>query len=126
MSEPHLLFSYGTLRQSNVQHSLYGREVPTTEDELVGVRLEWLQITDPAVIATSGSDRHPVLLRGAETDRVAGACLELTSVELQITDDYEVDDYARHEAILASGRTAWVYLGADVTTEPALEQDRRG
>lgn len=114
------MFSYGTLRQANVQRALYGREVSTTDDELIGFRLEWLLITDPAVIATSGSDRHPILVKGTETDRVTGVCLELTPGELQATDDYEVDDYARHQAALASGRTAWVYLG-ETAPEPVLE-----
>jgi gamma-glutamylcyclotransferase (GGCT)/AIG2-like uncharacterized protein YtfP len=107
----HRVFSYGTLRQSTVQRQLYGREVPTTSDALPGYRIDWLRITDPAVIATSGSDRHPILRRGADSDLVAGACLELDDAELAATDAYEVDDYARHEVRLASGLTAWVYLG---------------
>lgn len=112
MADTHRVFSYGTLRQADVQHSLYGRAVPTTDDELVGYRLEWLRIADPAVIATSGSDRHPILRPGGPEDRVAGSCLELSDDELRATDDYEVDDYARREAVLASGRSAWVYLAA--------------
>ena len=118
MSRSHRVFSYGTLRQTNVQRALYGRDVPTTDDELIGFRLDWLRITDPVVIATSGSDRHPVLVRGEASDRVSGSCLELTPAELRATDAYEVDDYARREATLASGRTAWVYLGAADTIDP--------
>ncbi|MDQ0727963.1 gamma-glutamylcyclotransferase family protein [Microbacterium sp. W4I20] len=110
MSTPHRVFSYGTLRQAEVQRALYGREVPTTVDSLPGYRLDWLLITDPLVIATSGSDRHPILRRGTETDAVDGACLELSDTELQATDDYEVDDYGRREVTLTSGRTAWAYL----------------
>ena len=109
----HLVFSYGTLRQPEVQRALYGREVPTTDDALPGYRLDWLRITDAAVIATSGSDRHPILRPGQGTDAVAGACIELTDPELAATDAYEVADYARREVALASGRTAWVYLAAD-------------
>ncbi|WP_217184891.1 gamma-glutamylcyclotransferase family protein [Streptomyces sp. AC495_CC817] len=109
----HRVFSYGTLRQPEVQRALYGREVPTDDDALVGFRLDWVRITDPQVIATSGSDRHPILRRGAADDSVAGACLELTDADLAATDAYEVDDYARHEVVLASGRTAWVYLAAE-------------
>lgn len=108
----HRVFSYGTLRQPEVQRALYGREVPTTADALPGHRLDWVTITDDAVIATSGSDRHPILHPGAQTDAVDGAYLDLTDAELAATDRYEVADYARREVVLASGVTAWVYLAA--------------
>lgn len=109
----HRVFSYGTLRQSNVQQALYGREVPTIPDALPGFRLAWLTITDPEVIATSGSDRHPILERGDVTDSVDGAYLELTDDELAATDRYEVDDYARAAVVLASGLDAWAYLAGE-------------
>lgn len=112
MSTEHRVFSYGTLRQPEVQRALYGREVATTPDALPGYRLDWLQITDAAVIATSGSDRHPILRAGDATDAVPGAFLQLSEPELAATDAYEVADYARTEVTLASGVTAWVYLAA--------------
>ena len=105
-----LVFSYGTLRQANVQKSLYGREVPTIQDELPGYRLDWLTITDPDVIATSGSDIHPILRKGSELESVSGAYLELTESELAATDAYEVDDYVRRKVTLLSGNVVWVYL----------------
>ena len=108
----HRLFSYGTLRQANVQAELFGRAVPTVADDLPGYRLEWLTITDPEVIATSGSDRHPILRPGSAGDRVAGAYLELTDAELARADEYEVDDYTRITVTLASGLDAWVYVAA--------------
>lgn len=104
------VFSYGTLRLPHVQRALYGREVPTTDDQLLGHRLDWVLITDARVIETSGSDRHPILRRGGAEDAVTGACLELIASELEATDAYEVDDYVRTMVTLASGRTAWVYL----------------
>lgn len=107
----HRVFSYGTLRQPDVQKSLYGRVVEMVPDTLPGYRIDWLTITDPGVIATSGSSCHPILRRGDPSDSVAGAYLELTEVELRATDGYEVDDYRRHEVTLASGVAAWVYLG---------------
>ena len=106
------MFSYGTLRQPEVQRALYGREVVTVADALPGYRLEWLLITDPDVIATSGSDRHPILRSGGPSDSVEGAYLALDDTELAATDAYEVDDYTRREVTLESGVTAWVYVGA--------------
>lgn len=109
----HRVFSYGTLRRPQVQQALYGRMVATVDDALPGFRIDWLKITDPDVIATSGSDRHPILRRGTDRDSVSGAYLELDAAELAATDAYEVDDYSRHEVTLRSGVTAWVYLGDD-------------
>ncbi|HWU32962.1 MAG TPA: gamma-glutamylcyclotransferase family protein [Marmoricola sp.] len=108
----HRLFSYGTLRQANVQRALFGRSVPTVDDELPGYRLEWLTIADPAVIRTSGSDRHPILRVGSPEDTVAGAFLQLEDAELARADEYEVDDYVRARVTLSSGLDAWVYVAA--------------
>jgi gamma-glutamylcyclotransferase (GGCT)/AIG2-like uncharacterized protein YtfP len=115
MSTPtqHKVFSYGTLRQENVQIALYGRKVETTDDSLPGWRLDWIQVTDPEVIAASGSDSHPILRRGEQTDSVAGAYLELSDEELTATDQYEVDDYTRLLVTLASGVQAFVYVAAE-------------
>ncbi|GAA1525963.1 gamma-glutamylcyclotransferase family protein [Nocardioides humi] len=110
----HRVFSYGTLRQPEVQVALFGRAVPTVADALPGYRVDWLTITDPAVIATSGSDRHPILRPGRAEDAVDGAYLELSDAELAWADAYEVDDYARTAVTLASGAEAWVYLAADI------------
>jgi gamma-glutamylcyclotransferase (GGCT)/AIG2-like uncharacterized protein YtfP len=114
----HVVFSYGTLRQPEVQRALYGREVPTVDDALPGWRLDWVAITDSDVIRTSGSDRHPILRRTPDTDAgdaadaVSGARLELDDAGLAATDRYEVGDYVRIEATLASGVIAWVYVAA--------------
>lgn len=115
---PHRVFSYGTLRQSEVQQALYGREVLTVADTLPGYRLDWLVITDPDVIATSGSDRHPILRRGEPGDLVEGAFLELDGTELAATDAYEVADYVRRVVTLASGVEAFVYVAGDEGDAP--------
>ena len=107
------LFSYGTLRQPEVQEALFGRSLPTVPDSLPGYRLEWLLITDAAVIAGSGSDRHPILRKSAMTDSIPGGYMELGECELLAADAYEVDDYARARVTLASGVDAWVYVASD-------------
>jgi hypothetical protein len=108
-----LLFSYGTLQLPEVQRTTFGREVPGRRDAIVGYELDWITITDPHVIATSGSDRHPVL---RPTDR-ADACVDgmafaISKAELAAADEYEVDDYRRISVPLRSGATAWVYVFA--------------
>lgn len=104
------LFSYGTLRQSDVQVALFGRTFTGTPDVLPGYRLSVLEIVDPQVAATSGSDRHPIArASGDPNDEVAGTVFEITEAELAAADDYEVDEYTRALVPLGSGLTAWVY-----------------
>lgn len=105
------LFSYGTLRDPRVQRAHFGRLVPTAPDALPGFRVDVLTITDPAVIAVSGSDQHPILRRsGDPADVVSGVVLEVSAQELAAADAYEVADYVRVEVRLRSGRRAWVYV----------------
>ncbi|MBB5121662.1 hypothetical protein AF335_08000 [Streptomyces eurocidicus] len=110
-SRPHLLFSFGTLRDERVQTALFGRAVPSTPASLAGHTTRPQPITDPAVIAASGLDVHLTLERriGAA---VEGAVLHLTDRELAAADAYEVDDYARRRVRLSSGESAWAYLDA--------------
>ena len=104
------LFSYGTLRQPEVQVATFGRRLDGHDDAVLGYRLDWVTITDPHVLATSGSDRHPVLVRSDEPDAaVEGSVLMITETELAAADEYEVDDYVRVRVPLRSGAQAWAY-----------------
>ncbi|MGX9791233.1 gamma-glutamylcyclotransferase family protein [Mycobacterium sp. MMS18-G62] len=108
-----LLFSYGTLRQPEVQRATFGREIDGRPDAIVGYDLDYVTITDPHVIATSGSDRHPIL---KPTDRpgaaVEGTVFAISAEDLAAADEYEVDDYRRVAVPLRSGDQAWVYVFA--------------
>ena len=110
MADGEWLFSYGTLRDPAVQRALFGRVVEGFDDTLTGFVLESVAITDPMIIKTSGSDRHPILRRSSELHEVRGSALLLTHSELAAVDRYEVADYARTAVKLASGRTAHVYV----------------
>ena len=50
---------------------------------------------------------------GDAADQVPGVVYFITAAELEAADRYEVDAYGRVEVDLASGRTAWVYVGDD-------------
>jgi gamma-glutamylcyclotransferase (GGCT)/AIG2-like uncharacterized protein YtfP len=108
-----LLFSYGTLRQREVQRTTFGRELDGRPDAIVGYELDYVTITDPRVIAASGSDRHPIL---RPTDRpdaaVEGMVFAISEADLAAADEYEVDDYRRVAVPLRSGDQAWVYVFA--------------
>lgn len=105
------LFSYGTLQQEEVQRATFGRTLNGAPDALVGFKQELVEIADPGVLAKSGKRFHPIVMRSENSaDRVAGTVFEITSAELAAADEYEVDDYERIDATLASGQTAWVYV----------------
>jgi gamma-glutamylcyclotransferase (GGCT)/AIG2-like uncharacterized protein YtfP len=105
------LFSYGTLQQENVQLATFGRRLSGTPDALVGFAVRSVEIRDPQVVAASGKTHHPGVVRsGRAEDRVPGTVFEITPTELASADAYEVYEYERVEAELASGRRAWVYV----------------
>src|SRR4051812_1606484 len=106
------LFSYGTLQLPAVQQATYGRLLEGEADVLAGYRLVSLVISDPAVTQLSGSGVHAIArFTGDRADRIPGLVFKITQAELEATDSYEVDAYSRVEAVLESGRPAWVYVG---------------
>ncbi|MFG2617251.1 gamma-glutamylcyclotransferase family protein [Streptomyces sp. NPDC048507] len=111
------LFSYGTLQFPQVQLARFGRLLDGSADALPGYRMTYIEITDPEVIAASGTDRHPLVVAGsADADAVDGTVFAITDEELAAADDYEVDDYARTSVVLRSGTRAWAYLDARAAT----------
>ena len=107
------LFSYGTLRQAEVQLSNYGRLLEGEPDVLAGYRLAPVEIADPEVVRISGKAIHTIAIAsGVRDDRIEGVLFMLSEAELAATDAYETDAYARIEVTLESGRSAWVYAAA--------------
>lgn len=105
------LFSYGTLQLKQVQLSSFGRELVGSKDRLPAYRLEEVRITDPDVLAASEQVWHPIAVyTGNEADGINGTVFELTQLELDQADRYEVSDYQRVSVQLTSGKTAWVYV----------------
>ncbi len=110
---PVRLFSYGTLQLEPVQLASFGRRLSGVPDTLPGYRREMLEITDPDVLSTSGERFHPVVVPSEDpADEVPGTCFDITAGELIAADAYEVSDYKRVAARLASGVEAWVYIRA--------------
>lgn len=106
-----LLFSYGTLQQQSVQQSTFGRLLTGRSDALVGYSQSLLRIEDAEVLAASGLSHHPIVrFSGDASDLVEGTVFELSDAELAQADAYEVSDYQRVLAPLASGTQAWVYV----------------
>ena len=107
------LCSYGTLQLENVQRETFGRLLEGSADSLPGYARTMVEITDPAVLATSGERFHPIVSHsGNPQDSVSGTVFLITQAELDAADTYEVSDYRRVLVRLASGQDAWVYVKA--------------
>jgi gamma-glutamylcyclotransferase (GGCT)/AIG2-like uncharacterized protein YtfP len=107
------LFSYGTLRQEDVQLATFGRRLASRPDTLVGYALKNIQIEDRSFAAKNGAHQRTLQFTGSASDLVEGVVLALTRQELQQADEYEPDDYERVRVHLRSGLDAWVYLQTD-------------
>jgi hypothetical protein len=107
------LFAYGTLQLRRVQLAIFGRELDGRADVLPGYAVSPLLITDPNVIATSGTAHHTVVHEtGDPHDVVPGTLFRITQTELAAADAYEVDDCKRVIVRLGSGIDAFVYVNA--------------
>ena len=113
-SETVSLFSYGTLRQAEVQRATFGRLLEGQPDALTGFALSPMTITDPHVIGVSGKDVHTIARpTGDPADRIEGLVFRVTAGELESADRYESGPIRRIAARLASGKEAFVYVAAD-------------
>lgn len=107
------LFSYGTLRQENVQISSFGRLLNGVSDKIRGYRLDQVEINDIDVISKSGKNVHDIMVfTGNDNDTIDGIVYDITKEELKIADNYEVDDYERKKMNTISGAEVWVYIAA--------------
>lgn len=92
---------------------IFGRILGGAHDSLVGYVISQTEITDKKVVRASGKESHPIAREtGAFNHRVPGTVFEVTEKELNHSDAYEVDAYKRVETVLASGKSAWVYVEA--------------
>ncbi len=108
------LFSYGTLQFRQVQLDTFGRELSGQKEVLVGYEIQDLRIKDKMVIASSGTDVHPILVHtGLDTHRVEGVLYQVSDEELAHADNYEVKDYKRELVNFESGVSGYAYLKAE-------------
>ena len=106
------IFSYGTLRQPEVQIGIFGRRLKGEEDALTGHVSRLQRVTDPKVIELSGAAEHPALVEtGNAEDELAGWAFAVRKAELPLVDAYEAASlYRRRPVRLKSGRDAFVYV----------------
>ena len=107
----HFLFSYGTLQLEQVQIENYRRLLTGVTDTLLRYKLGDLKITEASVISKSGKEFHPIAVKTDNNDDVIkGTIFEITDIELEATDKYEVSDYQRILETFSSDKEAWVYV----------------
>lgn len=105
------LFSYGTLQNETVQYENFGRKLQGNADAVIGYVLSTIEIRDPAVVALSGENVHPIIkFTGDPSHTVSGSVFEVSEEELQHADSYEVAAYQRVCVTLSSGLSAWAYV----------------
>ncbi|OQD43606.1 hypothetical protein BUL40_03050 [Croceivirga radicis] len=95
----HLVFSYGTLQQTTIQLDLYGTTLEGITD----------QLKDYELLNNVVYGKYPAV-RKALNQVVKGTVFNLTTQQLQITDQYEGEAYKRKMLQLNSGIKAWVYI----------------
>lgn len=113
MNTTEYLFSYGTLQNTQVQLETFGRVLEGHKDQLLGHKLEMIEIKDQGVVELSGQTHHPiVIISNNDDDFVSGVIFAITPDELAQSDLYEVSDYKRVMGRFKSGKQAWVYVQA--------------
>ena len=111
LSETENLFSYGTLREEDVQLATFGRRLEGHPDALEGYRLVMIRIEDQDFVIKSGTaDHRNIEFTGNPSDFVEGTVFRITKRELEQSDDYEPTGYKRVHVKLRSGLDAWMYL----------------
>ena len=103
------LFSYGTLKNPEVQVELFGRELRSFKDVLTGYRVQEIEIRDEDFLSTGSQSLQKIAIPSVEEDTIEGLVLEMSRDELLKADAYEPDDYHRVKVNLASGKQAWLY-----------------
>lgn len=108
------LFSYGTLQKEKVQIDLYGRILAGSADVLRGYRISTIEITDETFLSKGEGKYQKTLIISGSSDIVEGTALEITGVELLLSDKYELNTYKRIKVMLESGKKAWIYFATEI------------
>ena len=103
------LFSYGTLRNEEIQLAIFGRVVSTTPDAVPDYALRTVTLTNWKAADISGGDMQKTV-EPSPGGLILGMVLQVSEEEMRLCDDYEPVDYKRSIVPLRSGKKAWLYL----------------
>ena len=102
------LFAYGTLKDKEIQETIFGRVLSGTPDQLVGYAIKEIQIEEEF-----GVIGYPIITETQNSaDTISGIVFKLSPRELQLADTYEGIHYRRIQVQLQSKETVWVYSAA--------------
>jgi gamma-glutamylcyclotransferase (GGCT)/AIG2-like uncharacterized protein YtfP len=100
------LFAYGTLKDKDIQETIFGRLLKGTPDALQGYQLDSIQIEEEFGVAS-----YPIIVPNSQSESpIEGVVYEITDHEIQLADTYEGISYKRTQVQLQSGKLAWVYI----------------
>lgn len=95
-----LLFIYGTLRQPDIQKTVFGGPIVGSADSLRDFAL--------GEVVVVGKTYLNLVARADST--VDGMVIEVNEEQLRNADEFETEKYSRQEFLLASGRRAEAYI----------------
>jgi gamma-glutamylcyclotransferase (GGCT)/AIG2-like uncharacterized protein YtfP len=99
------LFAYGTLKDKDIQETIFGRILTGTPDTLTGYAIQEITIEEEF-----GMELYPIIIATQNPmDRIDGILYELSEKEIQLADTYEGLHYKRIEVELHSNEIVWVY-----------------
>jgi gamma-glutamylcyclotransferase (GGCT)/AIG2-like uncharacterized protein YtfP len=96
----HLLFIYGTLEDPAIQEKIFGKIIPSADDELLGYKRVQVNI---------GKKEYWKIAK-EKYSSVKGKLIEVTADELKDADTYETGAFRRERLLLRSKKKAWVYM----------------
>ncbi len=102
------LFAYGTLKDKEIQETIFGRVLSGTPGKLVGYAIKEIQIEEEF-----GVIGYPIITETKNhADTISGIVFKLSPLEIQLADTYEGIHYRRIQVQLHSNETVWVYSAA--------------
>lgn len=99
------LFAYGSLKEKEIQETIFGRLLQGAPETLVGYEIKEISIEEEF-----GMEQYPIISPTEnEKDTIEGMLFQVREDELQKVDTYEGKSYKRIQVEVKSKKTAWVY-----------------
>lgn len=100
------LFAYGTLKNKDIQETIFGRTLSGTPDRLIGYVINYIEIEEEF-----GIEKYPIITATNNPDDiVTGFVYDISVEDVNRADTYEGLHYKRIEVTLESLVTAWAYI----------------
>jgi gamma-glutamylcyclotransferase (GGCT)/AIG2-like uncharacterized protein YtfP len=100
-----ILFAYGSLREEEVQKTVFGRILQGMPEKLKGYAVKIIEIEEEF-----GLQEYPIITPSTDDEEaIEGIIYELTMEELTLSDTYEGNSYTRIQVELPSNKVVWVY-----------------